>query len=387
MSDPFAQPPAEVIGFLARKGVKESWSWRDFAFDEHAVSFTVAKSAGYDIVGDLKAAMQKAVADRLEFAEFQKLVEPTLRAKGWWGRRTVVDPLAGDATDVTLGSPRRLRTIYWANTRTAYGAGQWERAWRTRDVLPYLVYVESTAVHQRELHLTWVGTVLPVEHPWWATHYPPSAWGCVCRVRQASQWEAERSGYDPAAEAPDEGLTYSWINDRTGQVERVPLGVDPGWGGNPGLTRLENTSKLITGKLQGMSEEARVTAARDLAGSPLARAISAGEAPFDPTSELPSQIARGKFEVPVAALDDASAARVATSRTVVTLSVANAAAIRAATPTLAPDWIAALQPAIEAGGLRAGGAGLYLLDLGRGRSATLVETETGLRVTGVTGAD
>ena len=92
---------------------------------------------------------------------------------------------------VELVCPGALKTIYWANVNTAYAAGEWERTWRTRRVLPYLEYLTSTAEHKRLEHLAWVGTVLPVEHIWWNTHYPPNGWECQCRVRQLSAHEAK----------------------------------------------------------------------------------------------------------------------------------------------------------------------------------------------------
>ena len=39
--------------------------------------------------------------------------------------------------------------------------------------------------------------------------------------------EARRLGYDPDKPAPDDG-TYRWKNKRTGEVLRVPNGIDPG---------------------------------------------------------------------------------------------------------------------------------------------------------------
>ena len=131
--------------------------------DEHAHAFTVAKSAGFDVLRDIHEALAKAIEERQDFSEFQKGLEPLLRAKGWWGKAPAIDPLTGKEKLVQLGSPRRLKTIYWANVNTAYAAGEWERTWRTRRVLPYLEYLISTAEHKRLEHLAWVGTVLPVE--------------------------------------------------------------------------------------------------------------------------------------------------------------------------------------------------------------------------------
>lgn len=228
--DRFAAPPPEVVRYVKAKGLEPSEHWLDTAFDAHALSFTVARSAGYDILGDVRDALVKAMAGRQEFADCQKGLEPLLKARGWWGKTP---------EGVQLGSPRRLRTIYWANVRTAHAAGQWERVQATKRVLPYMVYVISTALKRRELHLQWVGTALPVDDPWWDTHYPPNGWNCKCRVRQISQYELDNSGY--STQAPDDG-EVSFTNKRTGEVIKVPQGIDPGWGGNPGKVRMQNAA-------------------------------------------------------------------------------------------------------------------------------------------------
>ncbi|MGD0641465.1 MAG: hypothetical protein ABSC22_12015, partial [Roseiarcus sp.] len=110
----FDHPPAEVQRYFDAKAIKPSFDWRDFSFDEHATAFTVAKSAGYDILGDVKDALSKAIRERQDFGEFAKGLEPTLKAKGWWGKALQVDPASGEERVVQLGSPRRLQTIYWA---------------------------------------------------------------------------------------------------------------------------------------------------------------------------------------------------------------------------------------------------------------------------------
>ncbi len=359
MADPFAHPPNEVTRFLEAKGVKASWDWRDFSFDEHATAFTVAKSAGYDVLGDIKGALEKAIRDREDFEVFRDRLKPILQAKGWWGRKEVVDPVTGETKLVQLGSTRRLRTIYWANTRSAYGAGLWEKAQRTKRVLPFLIYVISTAEHKRELHLTWVGTVLPVDHPWWDTHYPPSAWGCMCRVRQVSEIEAEDLGYDPDADPPDDA-TYAWTNKQTGEVVRVPLGVDPGWGRNPGKVRHENVGKLLVDKIEAMDEETRRIAIEDLRGGWLTRRIVGGEVPFDPASTDVANVARGKLVAPVAVAPDGVAAALNLPSRVVSVSIADAAALAKAVPGGLPaDWPEQLQTALDAGAVTRGGTSVF----------------------------
>ncbi len=314
----FTEAPEEVTRYFDSKGLKPSEDWRDFAAYEHAVNFTVARSAGYDILGDIKAAMSEARRNYVDFGTFAENLEPALRKKGWWGKAR--DPKTGKI--VQLGSLHRLRTIYWANMSTAFAAGEWERTWRTRRVLPFLAYEQSGAEHKRPLHLTWVGTVLPVEHSWWRTHYPPNGWLCRCRVGQVSRAEARRMGYDPATPAPDNG-TYRWKNKRTGEVLRVPNGIDPGWQHNPGMARERNVQQLLSGKLGEMSNAARSAAVEDLAKSRLMRAIQDNEFGFRPDD--PSTAPAGRISAPIAALPDDVAALLETELRVVSFSVADAA--------------------------------------------------------------
>lgn len=314
----FTEAPEEVTRYFDSKGLKPSEDWRDFAAHEHAINFTVARSAGYDVLGEIKAAVSEARRNYVDFGTFAENLEPLLRRKGWWGKAR--DPKTGKI--IQLGSLHRLRTIYWANMSTAFAAGEWERTWRTRRVLPFLVYEQSGAENKRPLHLTWVGTMLPVEHVWWRTHYPPNGWLCQCRVRQISRAEARRAGYDPDKPAPDDG-TYRWKNKRTGEVLRVPRGIDPGWQGNPGIARERNVQQLLGGKLGEMTEAARNAAVEDLAKSRLMRAIQGGELGFDPEDRATAAI--GNISAPIAALPDEVGVLMETRLRVVNLSVSDAA--------------------------------------------------------------
>jgi len=322
----FAKPPAEVLRYFDSKGVKPSWHYQDFAVEEHAHAFTVAKSAGYDILGDIKSALSEAIHNRQDFEEFQKNLRPILQAKGWWGKSVETDPLTGETSVAQLGSSRRLRTIYWANVNGAYAAGEWERIQRTKDILPYLEYLISTAVHKRLEHLEWVGTILPVDDEWWAEHYPPNGWNCQCRVRQLSEYEAEQRGIDPDnLDRPQSFGRRPYVNKRTGEVRDVPVGVDPAWAGNPGMVRQRAAADFLVGKLDAMTPEMRRIAVEDIAGSWLMRMIQSGEIKYDPKSADPANIQRGRIEAPIAVLPQELSEAIGAESQVVRFSVATAA--------------------------------------------------------------
>ncbi|MHA7881728.1 phage head morphogenesis protein [Nitratireductor rhodophyticola] len=286
--DLFKTAPDEVVRYFRAKRSLPSFDWRDVAPEEHAFSWTVAKSMENDILEDIRSAVDDAIVNRVPFETFQQQLTPILQQKGWWGRHVQEDPKDGALKVVQLGSPRRLRTIYWANTRTAHAAGEWERTQRNKRFLPFLLYTLSRAERRRKEHEGWVGIVLPVDDPWWDTHYPPNGWGCQCGVRQISEREARRLGWEDGMEGP-QVIMRSWKNKRSGTTELVPMGIDPGWASNPGKHRALNASEFLYGKLSGLTESRRRVAIEDIVGSPLMHALAEQRVPkgsFLPVAQL-----------------------------------------------------------------------------------------------------
>jgi uncharacterized protein with gpF-like domain len=238
--------PREALDFFRAKGWEIGFDWRDVWQAEHANAFTVAKVTELDLLRDIREAVDQALADGETFAQFKKQLSPLLQKKGWWGKKDMVDPVTGETVTAQLGSPRRLKTIYRTNMRTARAAGQWERAQRTKKYRPYLVYSVGPSRVHRDLHLSWAGLILPVDHDFWKTHFPPNGWGCKCRVRQISQREADRLG--GVSEAPVIRM-HKWKNKRTGDTVYVAQGIDPGWDYNPGMGRDRHLDRLLDDKL------------------------------------------------------------------------------------------------------------------------------------------
>lgn len=289
--DLFKTAPREVIRYFDAKETKPSFDYRDIALEEHAFSWTVAKSTGYDILDDLRGAMREANNRRQPFEEFQRNVIWTLHEKGWWGKKLEIDPLTGEEKLVQLGSTRRLRTIYWANTRTAHAAGEWERTERTKAFLPFLVYKLSRAERKRPEHEAWVGIVAPVDDPIWDRLYPPNGWGCQCGIRQISRPEAIRLGWREDA-SPYVIAERPWYNKRTGETSMLPVGVDPGWDTNPGKLRGQNVSRFLHDKIDAMPPARQRIAIDDIVGSPILKAMAEGHMPksFLPVSQMPAPV-------------------------------------------------------------------------------------------------
>ncbi len=147
----------------------------------------------------------------------------------------MVDPATGEIRTVQLGSPRRLRTIFDTNLRMSYAHGRWQQIERVKNARPFLRYVATLDDRTRAQHRAWHGTVLPVDHPFWESHYPPNGWGCRCIVQQLSQADLDEFGLGVSQGPPAGSLeTRPWHNKRTGVTVQVPRGIDPGFQHNVG---------------------------------------------------------------------------------------------------------------------------------------------------------
>lgn len=234
-----AVPPLDAIAALFKRGERlaPEFSWLDTWQEAHARSFTVAKSAGFDILDDIFQALTRALAEGKTFAQFAAELTPLLQARGWWGEQPAFDPQSGEMRWSQLGSLRRLQTIFDVNMRVSYAAGHWTSFERTKAARPFLRYVHLEGQeHPRLLHHLWHNTVLPIDHPWWSTHACPNGWNCHCTLQSLSQRDIDRLQRDGETLRfdPLPGKMVKFVNNRTGEEFDVPEGIDPGWAYNPG---------------------------------------------------------------------------------------------------------------------------------------------------------
>lgn len=186
----FHKPPDEAIQYLKNKGYKIGWDWHQTLDDAHSRAFTVAKVAKLDLLQDLKKSLITALEKGQSFEKWQAEITPLLQEKGWWGKKTVINP-AGQEQEVQLGSPRRLRTIYHTNMRSAFSTGRYKAMIESIDTRPFWEYRHITMVNYREEHKSWNGRILRADDPFWSIAYPPSKFGCNCRVIARSEREVE----------------------------------------------------------------------------------------------------------------------------------------------------------------------------------------------------
>ena len=257
-----------------RAGIPPStgFSYKDVWRDEHATAFTVAKAMQVDVLADLHNAVTGAMESGQSFEAFKKNIKPILQDKGWWGRKEMVDPLTGKTVNAQLGSDRRLKTIYSANTRSASQKGhQYERAIAS-SMHPYLLYRLGNSRQHREEHMEWEGIILPKTDPWWDSHFPPNDWGCNCFTvaiteSRKKQYEADGiptprrhdgigGGNVPAKTAAPPACYRTYFNERKGTVECVPVGVNPAFNWNQGaMGRNVSTMEHLAAKTRDKAPE------------------------------------------------------------------------------------------------------------------------------------
>ncbi|MFL1781439.1 Phage Mu protein F like protein [Candidatus Hepatincolaceae symbiont of Richtersius coronifer] len=143
-----------------------------------------------------------------------------------------------------LGSPRRLKTIYDANKRSARAAATWSKAQDTKDFAPYFQYKLGPSSKHRDQHLAWANMILPIDHPFWNYAMPPNGWGCKCFVVQITTKQAELQG----GLSPNPKLDFLTTEKQGVKIKHLK-GVDPAWSSNSGKFRNKILSESLEKKL------------------------------------------------------------------------------------------------------------------------------------------
>lgn len=201
-------------------------AWDDIRRNAHDRAFMVAGAAKADLLADLADAVDRAVAEGTGLDRFKADFRDIVEKHGWHG-------WTGEGT--AAGEAWRMRTIYRTNMATSYAAGRFAQLREAG--FKYWIYRHGGSEHPRLHHLSWDGLILPADHEFWYTHYPPNGWGCSCYVLGAhSRKLAERRG-DPSKTLPE---NWRDLDPKTG----APIGVGKLWDYAPGSTVHETVSQL-----------------------------------------------------------------------------------------------------------------------------------------------
>ncbi len=249
----FGKPFAEAVAaFRLRLGnLVPTARWDDLWQSQHDRAFMVAGATKADLLADLAAAIDKAIARGASLEEFRRDFRKIVEERGWHG-------WTGEGTKA--GEAWRTRVIYRTNMRSAYAAGR--MAQLIEGGFALWVYRHGAAIEPRIIHLGWDGLVLPPDHPFWATHAPPNGWGCTCYVVGARSFKgSERLGGQPGKRLPE---GWQKLDPKTG----APKGIDRGWAHAPGASAVDDIVALKS-KLEALPPEPSVATIQDWVRSSL----------------------------------------------------------------------------------------------------------------------
>lgn len=190
--------PDSLRDALARKVVLPETFYGDVTGKIRAASATVSGLASLDQVQDIIDSLRRAMDAGQSF-------------QSW--RRDLLE----SGRDFGLAR-HRLELIYRNNIQGWYSAGRAEAVRRNMDAFPYLRYSAVLDSRVRPSHARLHGLILPVDHPFWKSYYPPCGHNCRCQAIPMT----ERAARDAIAKAREDGNV----------VDEVPTDLprlDPGW--------------------------------------------------------------------------------------------------------------------------------------------------------------
>lgn len=223
----FKQTPDAARAYLQNKGYKLTFNYDEMKGTAHHKAFTVAKVTRVDLLNDIFESLNQALASGATFADWQTNIKPTLQAKGWWGKKEVVNPATGEIKDIYIGS-RRLRTIFNTNMRVAYAVARHAQMSALTTAI-YWRYRSMLLPNSRDGHKAIHGITLHKDDPFWRTNYPPNAWNCKCKVQALSQKQLDKRGIKLANQAPQNVASPDWAHDvgagsKVGALTQMNLG-------------------------------------------------------------------------------------------------------------------------------------------------------------------
>lgn len=239
----FGLPPARAVEYFRSKGYAITDNWQDLWQEAHARAFTVAGATRLDVLQDIRDQVSAAIDGKVTERGFIQNLEPTLRAKGWWGPQVQVDGQTMEARLANTGSPWRLKTIYRTNLQSAYMTGRYRQMMDNVEARPNWQYVAVMDERTRPAHAAMNGLVFRYDDPFWEHFYPPNGFNCRCTVRALSSRDVESRGLmvresgDDLRERwkvdPSTGLTAP-VADYKGPGMQRAGSTDLGWNYNPG---------------------------------------------------------------------------------------------------------------------------------------------------------
>lgn len=156
----------EALAWFLKRVLLTDEQRKELEEEARARAFWVAHVAQADLVAQVFAAIDKAIAKGTTLADFKAEIGPALRAA--WSPEDVPDPAW------------RLETIFRTNVQNAYGAGRYRQATDPVVLEDRPVWMFDAILDGRETPICKAcdGTKLDADAPWWRSHLPPLHFNC-----------------------------------------------------------------------------------------------------------------------------------------------------------------------------------------------------------------
>ena len=162
---------------------------------------TVSFLSSLEQIETVIKAVNKSIADGGTFNDFQKLI----------------------AESEIILPKHYLDNVFRTNIQNAYGHGRWQQQQRNKDKRQYLMYSAINDSRVRPAHLALNRIVLPIDHPFWLTHYPPLSFRCRCTVIALTEKQALKYGITSDDKLPEVAEALDWSSHplQFGELEEL----------------------------------------------------------------------------------------------------------------------------------------------------------------------
>jgi len=197
-----AVPFVEAIAYLKDRLAIADSDWRALLRAAGARAETVVDAQAEAMHKDLLAAAGEIYAEGGTPDDFKARYQAIADRYGW----------------ATPSDPGWHSNLIWRmETFGARAAGRWEQARRLQAANPrlryYFRYVTAGDHRVRDTHRKWHDVILPIDHWFWRTHFPPNGFNCRCHVMIVSERDLVRYGWTVTADddprlaiPPDDGF-------------------------------------------------------------------------------------------------------------------------------------------------------------------------------------
>ena len=235
----FNRPFQEQVDFFRQKINLPTERWDDVFKSAHDRAFVVAGATKADLLDSFRSEVDRAIEQGKSLQWFRGEFDRIVQQHGWTG-------WTGEGSK--KGRDWRTRIIYQTNMSTSYAAGRWQQL-NDPDLLklkPYFTYRHADGVrHPRPHHVSWNGTTLPHDDPFWQTHFAPNGWLCHCRIESSSARDYKDAQAEGKAVKPE---NWDKIDPKTGE----PVGIDKGFAYAPGASVQKQMQGFINDKAKSL---------------------------------------------------------------------------------------------------------------------------------------